>query len=207
MLLETNSSPTCTPLFPLFAESEAVLVYRWHLREALRSVSKISLAHITGQTSLHSNWSAIIFCITGEAKCLYLNKTLLLPLSPPRFKFIVCTLFLPRLLLNTPCCLLLCIKMICVDRGLSEHFALSAPAFAFVLYFMQQKRNSQQGDFLKDFSLTICLKRDAAREDREVCFFNPFSKVSEEITQGFHDTAMTRGACCSSWAPGPIGIS
>lgn len=152
---------------------------------------KISLVHVTGQTSSHSNWSAVLFSITGETKCLYFNKTLLLPLDPPRFKFIVCTLFLPRLLLNTPCCLLLCIKMICVDTGLSEHFALSAPAFAFVLYFMQQKRNSQQGDFLKGFSLTICLKRDAAREDREVCFFKPFSKVTEEITQGFHTTAMT----------------
>lgn len=56
MLLETNSSPTCTPLFLLpFAESQAVLVYRWHLREALRSVCSVSLAHITGQTCLHSN--------------------------------------------------------------------------------------------------------------------------------------------------------
>lgn len=55
---------------------------------------------------------------------------------------------------------------------------------------MQQKRNSQQGDFLKGFPLTICVKRDAAGEDREVCFFNPFSKVNEEITQGFNATAM-----------------
>lgn len=125
-----------------------------------------------------------------EAKCLYLNKTLLPTLGSPRFKFIVCTLFLPRLLLNTPGRLLLCIKMICVDTGLSGHFVLSAPAFAFVLYFMQQKRNSQQGDFLKGFPLTICLKRDAAREDREVCFFKPFSKVTEEITQGFDATAV-----------------
>lgn len=56
MLLETNSSPTSTPLFPLpFAESEAALVYRWHLREALRSLRRARLAHISGETFLHSN--------------------------------------------------------------------------------------------------------------------------------------------------------
>lgn len=71
--------------------------------------------------------------------------------------------------------------MICVDTELSGHFVLSAPAFACVLYFMQQKRISQQGDFLKGFPLTIHLKRDAAREGRKLGFFHPFSKVTGEI--------------------------
>lgn len=71
--------------------------------------------------------------------------------------------------------------MICVDTGLSGHFVLSAPAFAHVFYFKQQKCISQQGGFLKGFPLTICLERDAAREGRKLGFFSSLSKVMEEI--------------------------
>lgn len=53
------------------------------------SVYRVHSAHITGHTFLHSIWSAILFCITGEAKCPYLSKILLLTLDPRRFKFIV----------------------------------------------------------------------------------------------------------------------
>lgn len=34
---------------------------------------------------------------------------------------------------------------------------------------------------MKGFPLTICLERDAAREGRKPGFFNPFSKVIEEM--------------------------
>lgn len=88
--------------------------------------------------------------------------------------------------------------MIGVDAGLSGHFVLSAPAFARVLYFKQQKHISQGGGFLKGFPLTIRLKRDAAREGRKLGFFNPLSKVTEEITQGFAAAAMDLAA------PGPV---
>lgn len=103
MLLQTNSSPPCKPVFshspslPLHAH-KAVPVCRWHLREAPRSAFRASLAHTTGQTFLHSNRPATPFCITREAKPLYLDKTPLPALCPPRFKFIMCTLFLLRLL-------------------------------------------------------------------------------------------------------------
>lgn len=93
----------------------------------------------------------------------------------------------------------------CVDTGLSGHFVLSAPAFACVLYFKQQKRISQQGGFLKGFPLTICLKRDAAREGRKLGFFNPFSKVTEELAQGLAAAAVDLAARCPCRAPGPVG--
>lgn len=95
--------------------------------------------------------------------------------------------------------------MICVDTGLSGHFVLSAPAFACVLYFKQQKRISQQGGFLKGFPLTICLKRDAAREGRKLAFFNLFSKVIEEIAQGLASAAMDLAAHWTCRALCPIG--
>lgn len=86
--------------------------------------------------------------------------------------------------------------MICVDAGLSGHFVLAAPAFACVLYFKQQKHISQQGGFLKGFPLTICLKRDAAREGRNLGFFNQFNKVIEEIAQDFSAAAVEQSAHC-----------
>lgn len=122
-----------------FVLSEAVAVHRWHLRVALRSVFTASLAHRPFFILINLQFSLI----TGEANPLCRNKTLLPALCPPRLKFIMCTLLLLRLLLNSPCCLLLCIKMICVDTGLSGHFVLSSPAFACILYFKQQKRISQ----------------------------------------------------------------
>lgn len=89
--------------------------------------------------------------------------------------------------------------MICVDTELYGHFVVSSPAFACVLYFKQQKRISQQGGFLKGFPLTI------GRESRKLGFFNPFSKVIEDIAQGFAAAVVDLRAHCTCRVPGPAG--
>lgn len=58
---------------------------------------------------------------------------------------------------------------------------------------------------MEGFPLTDCLKKGAAREGRKLGFFNPFSKVIEEIAQRFMAPAVDLAAHCMCKAPSPIG--